>query len=147
LFARFDYNGVGLYHSVLATEIRCHMLVFSFTSTSPTGIQTLADTLNRMSFPSPHAVEPVCIRDYVTPLHLLHRVNPEMTGPRFAGVPVRIVINAQGKVEHVHPIGGFPEQTKSTVGALSQWVFKPYEVNGKPVAVETGLLFEFQQAP
>jgi hypothetical protein len=49
-------------------------------------------------------------------------------------------------VEQVHPIGGSPEQAKSIQDALSQWEFKPYLVNGKGVAVETGLIVQFSAA-
>ncbi|MGB0035263.1 MAG: energy transducer TonB, partial [Candidatus Acidiferrales bacterium] len=76
--------------------------------------------------------------------HIVHRVNPELAGPRFASVPVRFVINKQGKAEHIHAIAGFPEQIKGVLDALPQWTFKPYEINGQTVEVETGLLFEFR---
>lgn len=70
-----------------------------------------------------------------------------MTGPRYASVPVRFIVGADGKLEHVHAISGFPEQVKSVTDALAKWEFKPYIVNGQPVEVETGLLFQFPSAP
>jgi hypothetical protein len=41
-------------------------------------------------------------------------------------------------------INGFPDQAKSVEVALAQWELKPYKVNGKPVEVETGIMFEFK---
>jgi hypothetical protein len=70
-----------------------------------------------------------------------------MTGPRYASVPVRLIVGADGKLEHVHAIAGFPEQIKSVTEALTKWEFKPYIVNGQAVEIETGLLFQFPSAP
>jgi protein TonB len=60
---------------------------------------------------------------------------------------VRFIVSADGKIEHIHAISGFPEQVKSVTDALAKWEFKPYVVNGRPVEVETGLLFQFPSAP
>jgi outer membrane biosynthesis protein TonB len=54
---------------------------------------------------------------------------------------VRIVIDAQGKVKHIHFLSAFPDQAKSVADAVSQWRFKPFIVNGQPAEVETGLMF------
>ena len=51
-----------------------------------------------------------------------------MTGPSYATVPVRFIVGAGGKIEHVHVIAGFPEQAKSVPDALAKWDFKPYEL-------------------
>jgi outer membrane biosynthesis protein TonB len=67
-----------------------------------------------------------------------------MAGPRFTSVPVRIIVDREGHVKHVHVINGFPEQAKSISEALSQWTFKPYVKNGRALEVETGLLFDFK---
>ncbi|MGB0035851.1 MAG: hypothetical protein WBP79_10290, partial [Candidatus Acidiferrales bacterium] len=85
-FARLDYHGDALYYSVFATEIRCHILIFSLTSRSPEKVQALAASLSRISFaPNDQTARwPVCVRDYATAEHIVHRVNPELAGPRFA---------------------------------------------------------------
>ncbi len=153
-FARLDYSGAGLNHVVFATKIRCHTLIFAITASREAAAEMLAESLKKTSFApadragsSPAGGWPVCIperayRDYVT-----HRVDPVMTGPRYASVPVRLIIGADGKLEHVHAISGFPEQLKSVTDALAKWEFKPYIVNGQAVEVETGLLFQFPSAP
>jgi hypothetical protein len=145
-FARLDYEGAGLHHAVFVTEVRCHFLLFSLTSNDPEQLEALVKSLNKISFAaSAGAPWPSCVKDYATAANLLHRVNPDLTGPRFASVPVRLIVGTNGKVLHVHPIAGFPDQKKSVAAALAQWEFKPYLVNGRAVEVETGVLFEFRQ--
>jgi hypothetical protein len=56
-------------------------------------------------------------------------------------VPVRIVVDKEGRVKHIHFLSAFPEQAKSIGDALMQWRFKPYMLDGQPVEVEPGLLF------
>ncbi len=143
-FAKLDYLGAGLRHAVFATEVRCHILIFSVTSSHPEQIETVAASLNRMTFAKGQSSRwPICVPAYATPDHLVHRVEPAPAGPRFSGVPTRIVIGSDGKVEQVHPIGGLAEQDTNIREALTQWKFKPYELNGKRVAVETGLVVRF----
>jgi len=90
---------------------------------------------------------PLCFPEAAYRDHITHRVDPVMTGPRYASVPVRFIVGADGKIEHIHAIAGFPEQVKSVTEALAKWEFKPYVVDGKPVEVETGLLFQFPSPP
>jgi hypothetical protein len=145
-FARLDYEGAGLHHAVVVTELRCHSVIFSLTSNRSQQIENLAASLNKISFAAAgDARWPVCVKDYAVASNIRHRVNPELTGPRYASVPVRLIVGANGKVAHVHTIAGFPEQKKSVAAALSQWEFKSYLVNGRPAEVETGVLFEFRQ--
>lgn len=155
-FGRFDFSGAGLQHSVFATEIRCHIVSFIFTSRSSKQIQELAASLNKIPLASdttsgaasqskePTTPWPICVRDYATDDHIVRRTYPVGSSPGFPSVPVRIIIDEQGKVRHIHPIAGSPEHIKSVADALSQWVFKPYVVNGHPVEIETGLRLEFR---
>jgi hypothetical protein len=145
-FARLEYSGAGILHSIAAVEIRCHILIFSFSSPDSEALRLFSESLKHAYFAT-HSDWPACIQSYATPEHLLRRVDPAMVGPRFASVPLRIVIDTQGKVAHVHPIAGLPEQTKAAADAAAQWVFKPYEKNGRPAEVETGVLFEFAHKP
>jgi hypothetical protein len=160
--ARFDYSGAGLHHSLVATEIRCHMVIFGFTSSNSEEIERLIGSLKASSFGTGNEVReptaaasagagnpahwPMCIQGYAKPQNIIRRVDPAPTGPRFASVPVRIVIGAEGTVKHVHAIAGFPEQIQSMSSAVSQWRFKPYRVDGRAVEIETGLLIEFPTA-
>jgi hypothetical protein len=84
---------------------------------------------------------PVCIQDYAKDENVLARVDPVFTEHRFNAVPVRIIIDKEGKVKHIHFLSAFPDQAKVVTDALGQWKFKPYRKNGQPVEVETGLMF------
>jgi hypothetical protein len=63
------------------------------------------------------------------------------TERRFNPVPVRIIIDKQGKVKHIHFLSAFPDQAKAITDALFQWRLRPYLRDGKPVEVETGIMF------
>jgi hypothetical protein len=89
----------------------------------------------------PGGSAPLCLKDFATPATVLERVDPVFSEPRFNPVPVRIVIDKEGRVKHIHFLSAFPEQAKSIEEALLQWRFKPHLLDGQPVEVETGLLF------
>jgi hypothetical protein len=157
-FARFDYSGDGLSHIVFAGEIRCHMIIFSITASREAAAEMLVDSLRKLSFARNGTTSssnetaarrgwPLCVPESAYSDHIAHKVDPLMTGPRYGSVPVRLIIGADGKLEHIHAIAGFPEQVKSVTDALAKWDFKPYIANGQPVEVETGLLFQFPAAP
>jgi hypothetical protein len=141
LFARLDYTGAGLHHAIFATEVRCHTVIFSITSGNSEEIDRLVQSLNKISFTA--LAWPICVQEYATANKVIHRVEPASAGPRFSSIPARIVIGPTGHVEQVHPIGGLPEQARSIQEALAQWTFKPYLLNGRAVAVETGLVLRF----
>jgi hypothetical protein len=154
-FARVELRGRALSRVVIATGIRCHIVSFTFASTDPRLLEGLVASLDALSLP-PEATAtgsgtseagspvPVCIKGHATPETILHRVEPVATGPRFLKIPVRIVVGADGRVKHTHVIRALPAQAKSIEEALAAWEFKPYAVGGQPVAVETGLVFEFK---
>ena len=150
-FVRFDYFSpvAQLHWYVLATEIRCHMVQFVFTSGDTQLLEGLVQDMNKMSLPTEASPilgnggdgAPVCIKDYARPENLIERVNPVFTERRFNSIPVRIIIDKDGKVKHIHFLSAFPEQAKSITDALRQWRFKPYLRGGKTIEVETGILF------
>jgi hypothetical protein len=140
-FVRLDYLSAiaGLHWHVLATEIRCHVVQFVFTGTSPKSLERLIESMNTVA--QPIGSVPLCLKDFATPDTVLEREDPVFKEPRFNPVPVRIVIDKEGRVKHIHFMSAFPEQAKSIEDALLQWRFKPYLLGGQPVEVETGLLF------
>jgi len=150
-FARFGYTAVDLHWVVLATEIRCHIVEFVFTSRDTQLLESLVKGVGNMKIPPEAGIAtgtgggqaPVCVKDYATGENILHKVDPAQTGPKFTSVPVRLIIDAEGKVKHVHIINAYPDQAKSIKEALLQWTFKPYKKDGKPVEIETGIRFEF----
>jgi len=84
---------------------------------------------------------PVCIKDYAQGENVIARADPVFTEHRFNAVPVRIIIDKDGKVKHVHFLSAFPDQAKAITDAFKQWKFKPYLRDRKPVEVETGIMF------
>ena len=84
---------------------------------------------------------PVCIKDYASGENLLQRVDPVFTERRFNAVPVRIIIDQEGRVKHIHFLSAFPDQARAIADALSQWRFRRLVRDGHPVEVETGILF------
>jgi Gram-negative bacterial TonB protein C-terminal len=157
-FARLDYSGAGLSHIVFAAEIRCHTLIFSITASREAAAEMLVESLRKLSLTQEQSASssneaaarrgrPLCVPESAYRDHIAHKIDPVMTGPRYGSVPVRLIIGADGKLEHVHAIAGFPEQVESVTDALAKWEFKPYVADGQPVEVETGLLFQFPSAP
>jgi hypothetical protein len=146
LMRRIDFSGVGLYRATFVTEIRCHFVSFNLTARSPELLARLAMTLSNVSSAEDtgHAPSfPLCVRDFAVAENLLRRVEPAPVGPKFTSIPVRIVIDSEGSVKHVHVIHGSDEQRRSIEEALRQWKFKPPRVDGKAVEIETGLIFRF----
>ena len=74
-------------------------------------------------------------------LEVVERVEPVLTEHRYNAIPVRLIIDKQGKVKHIHFLSAFPEQEKTISDALKQWKFRPYERDGQRLEVETGIMF------
>jgi Gram-negative bacterial TonB protein C-terminal len=153
-FVRLDYQApvAELHWSILAAQMRCHIVEFVFTSRDAGLLQALIQSVNRMKPQEMSAAGfnekdendvPICIHDYATGPNLVHKVDPSFAGPKFTNIPTRIIISQDGKVKQVHVISAFPAQAESIKVALAQWEYKPYFENGQPRAVETGVMFEF----
>jgi hypothetical protein len=149
LLYRVDFSGVGLYRATFTTESRCHAVSFNLTSRDPELLADLALSVDKLSSARKRdsgAPVPYCIENYAAPENLLRRVEPTPVGPKFMPIPVRIIVDTEGSVKHVHVIRATPEQRKSIEDALRQWKFKPYGLNGRAVEIETGLMFRFTVA-
>ena len=150
-FAFFAYWSpvAQLHWYVLATEIRCHTVEIVLTSQDAELLDVLMRGLNRMKLPAAASPTggtggtdvPVCIQDYARAENLVARVDPVLTEHRFNPIPVRVIVDRQGNVKHIHFLSAFPGQTKAIEDALGQWKFRPYLRDGQPVEVETGILF------
>ncbi|MGA8437036.1 MAG: hypothetical protein WB762_32975 [Candidatus Sulfotelmatobacter sp.] len=138
-----------LHWYVLATEIRCHAVQIILTSRDTKLLESLIADLDKMKLPaeaSPVAgmgggTFPVCIKNYANDENVRVRVEPVFAEHKFHAVPVRIIIDKQGKVKHIHFLSAFPDQEKAITDALRQWKFKQYIENKQPVEVETGIMF------
>jgi len=144
-----------LHWYVLATEIRCHTVEFVLTSQDTKLLESLVLDLNKMKLPAeagPTAgagggAVPVCIKNYANKEHVVARVEPVFTDRKFNAAPVRIIIDREGRVKHIHFLSAFPDQAKAITEALEKWQFRPYLKDGKPVEVETGIMFGRQSRP
>jgi hypothetical protein len=156
-FARLGYTSpaAGLEWYIVATKIRCHAVQFVFTSRYAKLIDRLMQEMNTMVLPAEAGDTsgagsgefPVCIKDYAKGPNVVERVDPAFTEHKFYPVPVRIIIDKNGRVKHIHFISAFPDQAKAISDALLQWRFKPYLKNGAPAEVETGIMFGRIQRP
>lgn len=146
---RMDFSGVGLYRATFTTEIRCHAVSFNLTARDPELLADLALSVDKLSAAGKRDADapvPRCIENYAVPENLLRRVEPLPVDPKFTPIPVRLVVDADGGVKHIHVIRATAEQRKSVEDALRQWKFKPYRVNGRAVEIETGVVFRFTLA-
>jgi hypothetical protein len=145
LLYRVDYSGVGLYRAAISMESRCHILSFNITTRDRNLLAVLVNGVDSVSLAAigKGGSPPPCIQDYAADNNILHKVNPTAVGPEFVPIPVRVIADADGNVKHVHVIHATPEQRRSIEEALYQWKLKPYEIDGHPSPVETGLIFKF----
>jgi hypothetical protein len=149
VFSRVDFSGVGLFRSALTTKIRCHFVSFNLTAKSP---ELLADLLRSLDNLGPAGdkdagrMDPMCVGNYADAEHLLTKVDPAAVAPSFIPIPVRMVVDSSGGVQHVHVIRATSAQRDSIERALGQWKLKPHEVDGRTNEVETGLLIKFTPA-
>jgi hypothetical protein len=138
-----------LHWYVLTTEIRCHAVEIVLTSRDTKLLESLTLDLNKMKLPTEASPTggtggdgvPVCIKNYARDENMIARVDPIFTEHRFNPVPVRIIVDKEGKIRHIHCLSAFPDQARIVSDALKQWKFKPYQRNGHTVEVETGILF------
>jgi hypothetical protein len=150
-FVRFEYSSpiAELHWHILATQIRCHIVQFIFTSRDTKLMESLIQEMNKMTLPEEAGPisgrgggdVPVCVKNYASGENVMERVDPIFAERRFNPVPVRIVVDREGKVKHIHFLSAFPDQAKALSDALTQWRFRPYLRDGKPVEVETGIMF------
>ncbi len=150
-FIRMDYMSpvAELHWYTLATQIRCHSIEFLLTSRDPVLLERLVQGMNQMILPEQTGPAtgrgggdvPVCMKDYASGDNVTHRVNPVFSENKFNPIPVRLVIDKNGRVKHVHVISAFPDQSKIITDALLQWEFRSYRLNGQSVEVETGIIF------
>jgi hypothetical protein len=146
LLYRVDYSGVGLFRARLETEVRCHVVSVNVTTSDKELLERLAGSRDSLTFTTTRdaaSSPPPCVKDYAVGENVLHKVDPVSVGPKFVPIPVRIIVAADGSVKHVHVIHATDDQRRSIGEALYQWKLKPYEVDGRPSPVETGLVFKF----
>lgn len=139
-FHRLAYAApaAGLQWRVLATDARCHALVFTFAGADAAALDAAEQAMNGISL---ETEAPVCVAGYAEPRNVVAKEDPLFSTRRFNTIPVRVIVDTKGRVKHAHVLSAFPEQAQSILAALRRWTFKPYRVGGKAVEVETGIVF------
>jgi protein TonB len=59
-------------------------------------------------------------------------------------VVLKAVIGKDGNIAQLLPVQGPQELTQAAIDAVQHWRFRPYQLNGKPVEVETDIRLNFQ---
>jgi hypothetical protein len=144
-----------LHWYMLATQIRCHTVEIVLMNRDTKALEELVRDMNsKMKLPPEASATagaggnfPVCIKDYASGENVIERVDPVLTERRYNAIPVRLIIDKQGKVKHIHFLSAFPEQEKVISDALKQWKFRPYERDGQRLEVETGIMFGRASVP
>ncbi len=108
----------------------------------------MADVLS--AFPAagqPALARPLRI-SHVMEGNLMHRVQPAYpAAAKLAGLQGEVVLQAtisrQGRVEEIAIVDGNPILARAAVAAVRQWLYRPYELNGEPVEVQTQITVNF----
>jgi hypothetical protein len=146
-FIRVDFSGVGLFRSTWITPVRCHLVNFNLMANTPEQLDFLRLSLNKIVFAGDRAAEspdPTCIDNYAKAENIVTKVDPEIAGPTFTPIPLRIIVSSDGSVKDVHVIRASTQQRNNIEKALAKWKFKPHAVDGQADEIETGLLIEFR---
>ncbi len=136
-FHRLAYKAPvsGLRWRVLATDARCHALAFTFAGTDTAALDAAEQAMAGVSLKT---AAPACVAGYAD---VVTKEDPLFTTQRFNTIPVRVIVDARGRVKHVHVLSAFPDQAQAILAALRNWKFEPYRAGGRAVEVETGIVF------
>jgi len=79
---------------------------------------------------------------------LVRRVKPQYPPlarqARIQGtVVLQAVIGKDGSVQNLRVVSGHPMLTAAAIDAVKQWLYRPYYLNGEPVAVDTQINVNF----
>jgi protein TonB len=58
-------------------------------------------------------------------------------------VIIHVLIDKKGHVDKVRTMTGHPMLADAAMTAAKQWQYEPFYLNGKPIEVETNILFKF----
>jgi len=80
---------------------------------------------------------------------VLHKVSPVYPPvakqARIQGsVILQALISKEGSIKDLKVISGPRELVDAAIGAVQQWRYRPYVINGEPVEVETIVTVNFQ---
>jgi hypothetical protein len=142
-FHRLSYSApaAGLRWRVLTTDARCHALTFTFAGSDTAALDAAEQAMSGLSL---KAVAPLCVANWAEDQNVIAKEPPPFTTKHFNTIPVRVIVDAKGRVKHVHLLSAYPEQAQAILAAVREWTFKPYRVGGRAREVETGIVFGMQ---
>jgi TonB family protein len=168
-FYRADYKGLlggkePLYFAYVYTKFRGYVIGETVVSGSPQGLDAAANSLQATSFQADQ-INPECVMEPGEPVTktaaqrvrvsagvatalLVKKVTPEYpAAARQARIQGQVImtalINKDGDVESLALVSGDPALSPSAMEAVKQWKYKPYLLNGTPMAVETQVTVNF----
>jgi hypothetical protein len=117
-FHRLAYKAprTGLQWRIFTTESRCHALTFTFTGTESAALDEAEKALANLTLADD---APACVADYARD-HVVQKIPPSFP-QRHNTIPVRVIIDAEGKVRHAHLLRAFPDQSAAILTALREW--------------------------
>ena len=78
-------------------------------------------------------------------LHMVHPVYSKCLGPVGSGVMLfHAVIGEDGLIKSLEVISVAEPLRQPALDAIRQWIYRPYLLNGKPIAVETTIMMDVQ---
>ncbi len=85
---------------------------------------------------------------HIDPGQIIRRVEPlyppiAHTARIQGSVVLHAIISRQGTIEKLQVVSGHPMLDKAALDAVSQWLFRPYILNGQPIEVETEITVNF----
>jgi protein TonB len=56
---------------------------------------------------------------------------------------VSAIIGSDGRVQEVNVVSGPPDLQDSAIDAMKKWRFRPFQLDGRAVEVESNFMFNF----
>jgi hypothetical protein len=113
-FARLELKDSPLSRIVLTTDIRYHVLIFTFTAAEPETLENLAQSLDHLSLESDAPASsptgapfPACVKGYATAENTLSKVIRSWSDRDFLQSRW-IIIGTDGRIKHTRVIRAFP---------------------------------------
>ena len=94
--------------------------VSSAQETTPVTVPEKAMASRLLSYPTPKLIQPTSSNRCSNAMAIVHAF-----------------INEDGTVRSVEYASGYSELKEAALAAVRQWIYKPYQLNGRPVSVDT----------
>jgi TonB family protein len=131
------------------TEIIVNFALSGGVDTSPSGsLPGEAMSATQLAPPGSATPQRVRITQGISAGLLIKKVQPQYPEnakqARVQGqVVLQVEISKEGTVRNLQLISGDPMLAPAAIEAVKQWIYKPYLLNGEPVAVETQVIVNF----